>query len=273
MLENFDHFEAQNDDPKIVLQKIEAYCTPRQNEVLQSFRFWNISFHEPFDAFLTELRTQAESCNFQEKDRMIRDKIVFSVTGKLRELLLRECELNLKKAVNICRAFESTAKHVKEMNSSQEQKIEKVTATEHFNKQKARQEAQSDNYTTDNGRRSNYESQRIIKDCHFCGREHEAVKTKCPAWGKTCSGKGRNRFKLKCKKVHQVRVEHSDDPDSDESDSMWLAAVQTNGKCRVTALMQVNECEVKFTLDSARNLRRIKSDQPHKNWWCGMNQN
>jgi hypothetical protein len=41
----------------------------------------------PFDNFLTELRTRASSCNFDNKDRMIRDKIVFTVQGKLQELL------------------------------------------------------------------------------------------------------------------------------------------------------------------------------------------
>ena len=82
VLEVYDHFhfEADNDknDPAKVLEKLEEYCNPRENEVLQSFRFWNIPFHEPFDVFLTELYSRAASCNSKEKERMIRDKIVFS---------------------------------------------------------------------------------------------------------------------------------------------------------------------------------------------------
>lgn len=258
VLEIYDHFEfnevAEMNDPKIVLQKIADYCNPRQNEVLQTFRFWNISFHEPFDAFLTELRTQAETCNFQEKERMIRDNIVFSVTGKLRELLLRESQLDLKRAIEICRAYELTSKHVREMSSNQAQKIDKVM-TQQSNRHKTRHQAQNEN-PENNERRTSREFPRIIKDCNFCGREHEAIKTKCPAWGKTCSScKRRNHFKLKCKKVHQVRIEN--DPSSDDSDSMWLAAIQTNGKSRVTALMQVNGCDVRFTLDSAADVNTI----------------
>ena len=91
-------------------KKLEEYCNPQENEVLQSFRFWNIPFHEPFDVFLTELYSRAASCNFKEKERMIRDKIVFSVSGKLQELLLRESNLGLKKAKEICRAFEITSR-------------------------------------------------------------------------------------------------------------------------------------------------------------------
>ena len=39
--------------------------------------FWNIQCHEPFDKFLTELKTTAASCNIQEKDRMMKHNIVF----------------------------------------------------------------------------------------------------------------------------------------------------------------------------------------------------
>jgi hypothetical protein len=41
----------------------------------------------------------------------------------------------------------------------------------------------------------------ILKECYFCGRSHEATKTKCPARGKLCNHcKGRNDFEVKCKK-------------------------------------------------------------------------
>ena len=59
--------------PDKVLEALERYCNPRDNEVLESHRFWNTPYQEPFDKFLTELKTRAASCNFQEKDRM-RDK-------------------------------------------------------------------------------------------------------------------------------------------------------------------------------------------------------
>ncbi|CAC5382385.1 unnamed protein product [Mytilus coruscus] len=104
--------------PDKLFEKLEAYCNPRKNEVLESHRFWMVPYQEPFDNFLTELRTRANSCNFQEKDRMMRDKIIFSVTGKLQELLLREDKINLDKAIKICRAYEQSNKHVKELRES-----------------------------------------------------------------------------------------------------------------------------------------------------------
>ena len=98
--------DGDKDKPDKVLEPLERYCNPRYNEVIESHRFWNIPYQEPLDKFLTDLKTRAAACNLPEKDQMIRDKIVFTVTGKLQKLLLSEDNLTLDKAVKICRAFE-----------------------------------------------------------------------------------------------------------------------------------------------------------------------
>ena len=49
-------------------------------------------------------------CDYDDVDRMIRDKIVFSASGKLQELLLRYTNLTLGIAI------EMTHRQVKEMN-------------------------------------------------------------------------------------------------------------------------------------------------------------
>jgi len=85
----------------------------KPDKLRKTFRFWNVQYQEPFDNFLTELRTRASYCNFDNKDRMIREKIVFTVQGKLQELLLREDKLSVDKAIQICRAYEQSNKHVK----------------------------------------------------------------------------------------------------------------------------------------------------------------
>ena len=78
-------FEKDDDknDPEKMYKKLQEYCNPRQSEVIESFRFWNVPYQQPFDTFLMELRTWAEQCDFKEqKECMIRDKIVFTVQGK-----------------------------------------------------------------------------------------------------------------------------------------------------------------------------------------------
>ena len=108
--------DADKDDPQKVLDKLAEYCSARSNEVIETHRFWNMTYNEPFDSFLTGLRSGANLCNFDDmKDRMLRDKIVFLVTDKVQELLLREKTLDLQKVVDICRAPELTSKQTKEM--------------------------------------------------------------------------------------------------------------------------------------------------------------
>jgi len=97
-----EHFvfadDADKDDPQKVLGKLAEYCSPGSNEVIATHRFWNMTYHESFDSFLTDLRSRANLCNFGDmKDRMLRDKIVFSVTDKVQELLLREKTLIYKR--------------------------------------------------------------------------------------------------------------------------------------------------------------------------------
>ena len=91
------------------------------------------------------------------------------------------------------------------------------------------------------------------------------TKKQCPAWGKTCNAcKGRNHFKSKCKKVNVNSVSALDDSDDD----CWLNAidavseksisiVEANTDKKVTALMNVNDCEVRFHLDSAADVNTI----------------
>ncbi|PFX06430.1 hypothetical protein AWC38_SpisGene25650, partial [Stylophora pistillata] len=122
VLEVYDNFtwneEGVEDDPEKVFEALEKYCNPRDNEVMESHRFWNIEYQEPFDKFFTELQTRITASNFLEKDRMLRDKIIFTVTGKLQELLSREGNLTLDKTLKICRAFEQSNKQVKELKNN-----------------------------------------------------------------------------------------------------------------------------------------------------------
>ena len=53
----YDQFTWENDDDKLlptkVMTKLERYCAPKGNVVVNSFRFWNAERREPFDMFLT----------------------------------------------------------------------------------------------------------------------------------------------------------------------------------------------------------------------------
>ena len=238
--------------PDKVLETLENYCNPRDNEVLESHRFWNTPYQEPFDKFLTELKTRAASCNFQEKDRMMRDKIVFTVTGKLQELLLRVDGLTLEKAVKVCRAYEQSTKQVKEFKDSSNPsnsatKVNKVA-------QKPTPRVPRNKKSEGGTRHAKKDNEGMKVSCNFCGYEHEKIKEKCPAWGKTCDKcKGRNHFKSKCKKVHAIS--HSQDG-NDNYDDQWLMAI-SHKKDSINATLTVNDHPVRFQLDSAADVNTI----------------
>lgn len=227
-------------EPENVFKMIEDYCTPRQSEVLMSYRFWNVTWSTPFDKFLTELKTRADSCNFEERDRMIRDKIVFTAKGKVQELLLRDTTLDLPKATDICRAHEQATSQAREMNNART--VDRV-----------QRESQDENET---------KAKFMIQDCHFCAGSHERNKKKCPAWGQTCSNcNGRNHFKAKCRKpqkVHSVEVRDGENQ-SGSPDARWLQSInQGRDGDRIYARMLVNECDVRFQVDSGAEVNTLK---------------
>ena len=133
-------------EPANLLKQIKKYVIPTESEVSQSHKFWNIEWKSSFDSFLTELRNRADMCNFAEKDRMLRDKIVFSSTGKTLELLLADTKLDLPRAIAHCRSREQSVMQAKEMTAATK-KIEKVSYS---------QETQPQNRSDRSENRSSY---------------------------------------------------------------------------------------------------------------------
>ena len=68
--------------------------------------FWEQQEGQPFEQYVTELRTKAEWWSFAETENMVRDhNIVFAMWDlHLKERLLREKELHLTQAVEASRA-------------------------------------------------------------------------------------------------------------------------------------------------------------------------
>ena len=97
------------------------------------------------------------------------------------------------------------------------------------------------------------------KHCKFCGRSHELVKEKCPAYGETCNSCGKeNHFAKLClekkvkpkhqQRVHQVRTHY--DTSSEEEFVMTVEHVNTVSPLKLTAVMSINDQNVEFQLDN-----------------------
>ena len=175
---------------------------------------------------------------------MIRDRILFSTSGKLQELLLRKRNLDLSKAIEICQAHEATQKYAKEMcEAGPDHSVNKVN--------------KSQGKTGINSRIGESSEGMFSVKCRFCGYVHELNKAKCPAWGKTCDGcKGKNHFKAVCKKTVKIVKEDYDSVD-DRDHYMWMTPVETKNSPRLTALLILNDTEVRFHLDTGADVNAI----------------
>ena len=115
---------AEGEDPdnyEDMLKEFQAYCKPGKNTVFERYRFWcrNQGTGENVDSWIKDFKIKAGNCEFgDQKDLMIRDKLVFGVSDeRVKERLLRESDLTLKKAVDVIHATETTRQQIREMSS------------------------------------------------------------------------------------------------------------------------------------------------------------
>ena len=167
-------FDDEDDNMKLkkVIEKFDEYMSPKKNITYMRFKFfsYNQLDGQSIDEYVTELKSRSEHCEFGElKDSLIRDKIVLGVCGKkMQERLLREAELSLEKAIQICRAAENVKLQAREILG---------TSTE------ANVEAVSRSYPRDSpARQRNVDGRprQKVKNCKYCGGEHDYGK--CPAY-------------------------------------------------------------------------------------------
>ncbi|UYV80244.1 K02A2.6-like [Cordylochernes scorpioides] len=181
---------------------------------------------ESIDSFITELKGLSTSCEFEsQKDSLIRDRIVYGIQDKaLQERLLREPNLTLLKAIEMCKTDEISKQQIKIMQNNQNI-------------------CQIRKYEKKHSPKQNQESEKEFK-CQRCGKSHRAKN--CPAWGKRCSKcKKMNHFAAFCKSsairslndeteetvwsIHEAKVIHTLE---------WKKSIIVNGK------------EICFKLDS-----------------------
>ena len=127
-------WETVGDNIKIdkVLEKFEVYCNPKRNIPFERYIF-NSRFqkvNEKIDEYVTQLRLLAETCDFGSlKDSLIRDMIIFGCNDeRLKESMLREPDLSLARAIEMCRLTERAKEHHSQMQAkSVIEEVDKVS--------------------------------------------------------------------------------------------------------------------------------------------------
>ena len=247
--------EAAKNKYETVIEKFEEFCTPKKNVILERFYFNKASqeTNEDFDHFVTRVKNLASTCEFSTLlNSLIRDRIVVGVKSDgVRERMLRDKDLTLDRAIEMCKTAEVTKKHMQQLKeeSTKEESTGEVREIRH--KQMGKK------YRNSSSMRSNtYASKPLDKKeetlnntehwCQRCGRKHASGR--CPAYGRTCAKcKKPNHFAECCKtrKIDNLSLEEYDEdqvqPEEIEEKDLWFDSIM---------------------------IEHIKKNGNHKDWIC-----
>ena len=196
-------------DDKTIITKLETFAKGTVNETLERHTFNSRTQEEgeSFDDFLTELKVLLKNCNFCANcvDGILRDRIVAGVRdSSLRQKLLSDPALTLKKAEDACRAKEKAIQGAKMMSNGNEhqERADVDEISRRFNRSHPFQESSRGRGARGGtGRRFHgqtrsegppgrrLEAQITRSDgppCKFCTQVHQWGRQFCGAWDKKC---------------------------------------------------------------------------------------
>lgn len=249
---------GQNRSVKDVLDKFDEHYKPYRNVTLATFVFNNL-IQKPgqnFDSFVTELKLQADQCEFGAAyDRNVKDRIIQGLRDDvLRERLLREPELSLKKALELCKSAELSKVHSLAMSqSSSSSQIDALSQQ----KSKKSQSQPANKSTKPQNVPARYNKNtappsRNQRPCSRCGSHH--MPRNCPAFGKICHKcQMSNHFASVCRqskkyptKQHQVSaINCNQDPNI-----AYIGSITTAKDCDWLQEICVNNYPIMFKLDT-----------------------
>ncbi|GFN81634.1 retrovirus-related pol polyprotein from [Plakobranchus ocellatus] len=229
-----------------IIAKFDSFVIGEVNETYERFVFNNHAQKdtETFEGFYSDLRRLVKTCNYCDKclDSILRDRIVQGVWHKdIQGDLLKIHSLTLLKAIDVCKAAENADRHRQTMNMTSQVSTAVNAVTT------AKCAYRSAGAT---GPPTPLCSAR----CKYCGRQHEMLKSKCPAFGKEC-GKccGRNHFASMCKSSRKANVNNLESSDS-KSEPVWVNTIHHCPAKLVWCKMIVNQTPVAFLIDSGASV-------------------
>lgn len=114
-----DISEEEQGKLKSYYDRFEQHINPKANPVFTRYKFHKRTqnTNESAEEFITDLRLLAQDCEFNNKDEMIRDRIVIGTNSdKIREKLFDEgAKLTLDTAISITKNYEASQSQLKTM--------------------------------------------------------------------------------------------------------------------------------------------------------------
>ena len=250
----------------VVVQKFEDYCTPRKNETYERyiFRCRMQKENETFEQFVTDLKIKSQSCNFGTLSAsLIKDQIVIGIADKkVKERLLREYDLDLEKAIQICQAAETAKSQMKTLEKPESEAtvgaVSKRNVPSTSNIKKPGQTCKSEN------KQNPKKIPEQTKQCGRCGRKHE--KGKCSAINKVCNRCHKiGHLQNMCFTKHVETLTELSGEIKFSDEEMFLGSIEnhTNNKDWMSR-GRVNGTNISFKLDTGAQVNVLPSNLYNK---------
>lgn len=177
-------FETEGDRKsyKKILTKLDEYFIPTRNVTYERNVFFlrEMKTDETIDEYVNDLRRLSSNCEFGNlTDSLIKDRIVLGIKDRsLKDRLLRETKLDLKRAIEICKAAEQAKKHLEEIDMAKSKEVDVIYGIQGA-KKKVNQKQQRVTPTLRDNRTGRTR-------CFCCGKDHNKDKNSCPARNVKC---------------------------------------------------------------------------------------
>ncbi|XP_059046838.1 uncharacterized protein LOC131842315 [Achroia grisella] len=280
--EIYDQFTETFKTIEEVIQKFDDFFLPKKNLTIERHRFFtrNQQDTETVTQYVFELNKMAAKCEFKDLcSDLVRDRLICGIKdAAMRERLLREYNLTLEKAVDICRLAEvshAQAEHIETKNPEYHVHDVKNNNNEHWrertdihwiNRGSSRTRANRGVRRIPSDRRSGHvpTSSHGVKtnrfssnsECNRCGRIHNRYK--CPAYGQKCNKCSRmNHFSRMCRIFEVLEEDSTDQAYSGDS-------IKVIGKCYYKVTHKQNNYILKFIIvdvDSSAILGRNSCEE------------
>ena len=213
--QNLDISDANRKKVGEILNALGKHFEPKTNIIYERYVFNTADQqpHEGVDNYVARLKTLSNSCEFGTlQNDLMRDRIVLGTKDHgARSRMLRESDLTLEKAVDMCRASEIAEQQMK--------KLEVTEASVNYTaKYKSATHQKHDKPQAKQSQSKTFQSKEKSA-CRYCGGFHP--KGNCPAYGETCAKcRKKNHFPRVClqtEKAEKSKVHVVEETDSDDS--------------------------------------------------------
>ncbi|KAJ3650090.1 hypothetical protein Zmor_021798 [Zophobas morio] len=282
----YNTFEFKNGEEgkfNCLLKKFEDIFVPTINETYERYLFFTREMKpgETVDEYVTQLRQLSENCQFGTLcESLIKDRLVLGIKeNSVKDRLLRTKNLELVKAIEICKAAEITRRQLQVISEGTSRMSENETedeimrvrrtnqreAMQHVNPRKEEREAYSSSAgvrqrrAQNTGTNHHQQRQKISVtsknnkfNCNKCGYFHSL--RDCQAFGKKCRNCGQyNHFTRFCQNKSINNINKNDE-------ELFIGLLQKNDNKKNdwnVDLKFSNKSVIKFRVDSGADVNVI----------------